>query len=76
MPVKTWIKITKVHMAVPPTLPPALRKIWATGMPVGDEIVASRSPRQKQKVMVNIQPTRPEAITAELIATGPRMAAS
>lgn len=31
---------------------------------------------QKQKVMVSIQPTRPETSTAVLMATGPRMAAS
>src|ERR1700704_1339361 len=47
-----------------------------TGMPVGVAMVDSRSPRQKQKVMVSIQPIRPEVTTAVLMATGPRIAAS
>lgn len=76
IPVKNWINITKNHITVPPTLPPALRKIWAAGMPVGDAMVASRSPRQKQNVTVNIHPIIPETMTAILIAIGPRTAAS
>jgi len=76
MPVKNWIRITKAHMNVPPDFPAALRKICATGMPVGVLMVASRSPRQMQKVMVSSQPRSPEEITAVLMAIGPRMAAS
>lgn len=76
IPVKNWIRITKDHMIVPPTLPPAFKKIWAAGIPVGDVMVASRSPRQKQNVTVNIHPTIPDTMTAVLIAIGPRTAAS
>lgn len=75
-PVKNCIRITKNHMTVPPTLPPAFKKIWAAGIPVGDAIVASRSPRQKQNVTVSIHPIAPETTTALLIAIGPRTAAS
>lgn len=75
-PVKNWIRTTKNHIAVPPTLPPALRKIWATGSPVAEFKILSESVRQKQNVMVSIQPTRPETRMASRIASGPRIAAS
>lgn len=75
-PVKNWTRMTKNHIAVPPDLPPALRKIWAAGMPVGELIMASRSVVQKQSVTVSIHPTNPDIVTAQRIAWGPRMAAS
>jgi len=40
-PVKNWTRITKNHMIVPPVLPPAFRKICATGSPVGVAIIPS-----------------------------------
>ena len=40
-PVKNWTSMTKNHMMVPPVLPPALKKIWATGRPVGVDMMAS-----------------------------------
>ena len=40
-PVKNWTNMTKNHMIVPPVLPPALKKIWATGRPVGVAIISS-----------------------------------
>ena len=75
-PVKNCTRITKNHMMVPPTGPPALRNICAMGIPVGLAMMASKSVRQKQKVTVSIQPTAPETRMAARIATGPRMAAS
>ena len=63
-------------MMVPPVRPPALRKIWAAGRPVGDARMLSKSLRQKQKVIVSIQPTIPETTMASRIARGPRIAAS
>ena len=75
-PVKNWMRMTQNHMIVPPVLPPAFRKICAAGRPVGEARMASKSFMQKQKVMVSIQPMRPETRTAMRMATGPRMAAS
>jgi hypothetical protein len=40
-PVKNCTSITKNHMMVPPVLPPALKKICATGRPVGVAMIAS-----------------------------------
>lgn len=40
-PVKNWTSMTKNHIIVPPVLPPALRKIWAAGRPVGEATMAS-----------------------------------
>lgn len=40
-PVKNCTSMTKNHIIVPPVLPPALKKIWATGMPVGVVMIAS-----------------------------------
>ena len=40
-PVKNCTSITKNHMIVPPFLPPALKKICATGRPVGVAIMPS-----------------------------------
>jgi len=51
--------------------PPALRKIWAAGNPVGLFIIASRSVVQKQNVTVSIHPMIPDIVTACLIAIGP-----
>jgi hypothetical protein len=39
-PVNTWTRMTKNHMTVPPVLPPALKKICATGSPVGVPMMA------------------------------------
>lgn len=75
-PVKNWTRMTKNHMTVPPVLPPAFRKICATGSPVGVAMMSSKSDMQKQKVTVNIHPTTPDTRMAALMATGPRMAAS
>jgi hypothetical protein len=75
-PVKNCTRITKNHIAVPPARPPALRKIWATGSPVGEAMMPSRSLRQKVKVTVSIQPTTPDTKIAALMAVGPRTAAS
>jgi hypothetical protein len=74
-PVKNWTRITKNHITVPPVLPPAFRKIWAAGNPVGLKIMASRSLIQKQNVTVSIHPIIPEIVTAYRIAIGPRMEA-
>lgn len=67
-PVKNWTRMTKNHIIVPPVLPPALRKIWAAGMPVGELTMASRSVVQKQSVTVIIHPTKPDIVTAHRIA--------
>lgn len=67
-PVKNCTRMTKNHIAVPPLVPPAFKKICAAGMPVGDAIMASRSVVQKQRVTVIIQPTSPEIVTAQRIA--------
>lgn len=67
-PVKNWTRMTKNHIAVPPFLPPALRKICAAGMPVGELIMALRSVVQKHSVTVIIQPTNPDIVTAQRIA--------
>jgi hypothetical protein len=75
-PVKNCTKMTKNHIIVPPTGPPAFRKTWAMGMPVGLAMMASKSFKQKQNVMVSIHPTNPDTRIADLIATGPRIAAS
>lgn len=40
-PVKNCTSMTKNHMTVPPVLPPALKKICATGRPVGVFMMAS-----------------------------------
>lgn len=40
-PVKNCTSITKNHMIVPPDLPPALKKICATGKPVGVAMISS-----------------------------------
>jgi hypothetical protein len=75
-PVKNWTKMTKNHIIVPPVLPPALKKICATGRPDGVPIIPSTSDMQKQNVTVSIQPTTPDTRIAVLIATGPLIAAS
>jgi hypothetical protein len=75
-PVKNCTRMTKNHITVPPAFPPALRKICATGMPVGLAMIPSKSVRQKQKVTVSIHPTTPETRMATRMATGPRIAAS
>ena len=75
-PVKHCTRMTKNHMMVPPVLPPAFKKICATGSPVGVAMMPSKSDMQKQNVTVSIQPTTPDTRMAALIATGPRMAAS
>jgi len=40
-PVKNCTSMTKNHMIVPPVLPPALKKICATGRPVGVAMMLS-----------------------------------
>ena len=75
-PVKNWTRMTKNHIAVPPFTPPAFKKIWAAGRPVGLEMIASKSVVQKHIVTVKIQPRIPEIVTAQRIAIGPLIAAS
>lgn len=75
-PVKNCTRITKNHIIVPPTGPPAFRKTCAIGIPVGDFMIASKSLMQKQNVIVSIHPTRPDTRMAMRMASGPRIAAS
>ena len=63
-PVKNCTRIEKNHITVPPVLPPALRKIWAAGIPVGEPMIASKSVVQKHSVTVSIHPTIPDIVTA------------
>lgn len=74
-PVKNCTRITKNHIIVPPSLPPALRKICAAGIPVGLLIILSRSVVQKQNVTVRIHPSTAEIVTACRMARGPSIAA-
>lgn len=74
-PVKNCTRIASPHMAEPPSFPPALRKIWAAGRPVGVLRMPSKSVRQKHIDMVRIQPRMPDTITADWMARGPRAAA-
>lgn len=75
-PVKNCTRIANPHITVPPVWPPAFRKICAAGRPVGVCRMASRSVMQKQRQIVRSQPMRPETMTADWMAKGPRAAAS
>ena len=75
-PVKNCTRMTKNHIIVPPVVPPAFKKICATGSPVGLFMIALKSVKQKQNVTVSIHPTTPDTSTAARIAVGPRRAAS
>ena len=63
-------------MIVPPVFPPALRKIWAAGRPVGVCRISSRFVTQKHIETVRIQPIAPDTKTADWMAVGPIEAAS
>ena len=75
-PVKNWTRIASPHMIVPPVFPPALRKIWAAGRPVGVCRISSRLVTQKHIETVRIQPIAPDTKTADWMAVGPIEAAS
>lgn len=75
-PVKNWTRMANAHITVPPFFPPALRKIWAAGSPVGEFRMPSKSVKQKHMVTVRNQPKTPDTKTAVWMATGPRTAAS
>lgn len=64
-PVNSWTRTARPHMIMPPVLPPALRKIWAAGRPVGVLRMASKSVRQKHRDIVRTQPRAPETTTAD-----------
>ena len=75
-PVKNCTRIARPHMIVPPVFPPALRKIWAAGRPVGVCRISSRLVTQKHIETVRIQPIAPDTKTADWMAVGPIEAAS
>lgn len=75
-PVKNCTRVASPHMIVPPVFPPALRKSWAAGRPVGVFRMSSRLVTQKHRQTVRIQPMAPETRTADWMARGPKAAAS
>lgn len=63
-PVNDWTRTVSPIMTVPPVFPPALRKSWAAGRPVGVEIISSILVTQKHMEIVKIQPRMPDTKTA------------